>query len=448
MSKTLIHNATIVNQGVTQHGSVLIDGDRIAKVLYHNSSEKPELEAETYIDAGGLLLIPGCIDDQVHFRDPGLTHKGDMQSESRAAVAGGITSFMDMPNTIPQTTTIEDIENKFKRAGEVSLANHSFFIGGTNSNLDELRNADYSKVCGVKLFLGSSTGNMLVDNPKTLEGILKEVDAIIAVHAESEEVINSNKAKYIKQFGDNLPIMFHPLIRSSEACYQSSSKIVELAKKHNSRLHILHISTAKELSLLEGQSPEDKKITAEVCVHHLYFDDNDYAAYGNRIKWNPAIKSYADREALINAVNSNLIDIVATDHAPHLPSEKEGNIFSAASGGPLVQHSLLTMLELSKKGKFTLEKVVDKMAHIPAKLFNIVDRGFIKEGYFADLVLVDPNTPYTVTPKNILSKCGWSPFNGHKFPHTISKTIVNGVMVYNNGVIESSTMGRPLEFKR
>ena len=443
----LIKDATIINNGESQKGSLLINGDRIERVAYGDCPQELTELANEVIDAKGLWLIPGAIDDQVHFREPGLTHKADIASESRAAVAGGITSFMDMPNTNPQTTTIENINWKFDRAAETSLANYSFYIGATNNNIDELLKADFSRICGVKLFLGSSTGNMLVNENSTLNRIFSEVDAIIAIHSEAEEVIKRNREFYVGKYGEDLPVKFHPLIRDAEACYASTAKAVELATRHNARLHVLHISTAKELTLLEDKPLREKRITSEVCTHHLYFDDRDYKKYGNLIKWNPSIKSQADRDALRDGFNRNLIDIVATDHAPHLPSEKEGNCLKAASGGPLIQFTLLVLFEMAKAGIFKVETIVEKSAHAPALLYGIKERGYIKEGYFADLVLVNPNRPYTVDSSNILSKCGWSPFMGHTFPCSIEKTFVNGALVYNNGtIIEKQGNAKELVF--
>ncbi|MBR4119066.1 MAG: dihydroorotase [Bacteroidales bacterium] len=443
----LIKNATIINNGESQKGSLLINGERIERVAYGDCPQELKELANEVIDAEGLWLIPGAIDDQVHFREPGLTHKADIASESRAAVAGGITSFMDMPNTNPQTTTIENINWKFDRAAETSLANYSFYIGATNNNIDELLKADFSRICGVKLFLGSSTGNMLVNENSTLNRIFSEIDAIIAIHSEAEEVIKRNREFYVGKYGEDLPVKFHPLIRDAEACYTSTAKAVELATRYNARLHVLHISTAKELTLLEDKPLREKRITSEVCTHHLYFDDRDYEKYGNLIKWNPSIKSQADRDALRDGFNRNLIDIVATDHAPHLPSEKEGNCLKAASGGPLIQFTLLALFEMAKAGIFKVETIVEKSAHAPALLYGIKERGYIKEGYFADLVLVNPNKPYTVDSSNILSKCGWSPFMGHTFPCSIEKTYVNGTLVYNNGtIIEKQGNAKELVF--
>lgn len=445
MNKILIKNARIVNEGRMFKGAVLIDRDKIEEV--YEEAVPVAASGVQVIDAEGRLLLPGAIDDQVHFREPGLTHKGDIASESRAAVAGGITSFMDMPNTKPQTTSIADLEWKLQRGAETSLANYSFFFGGTNDNMDEIRKLDRSCVPGLKLFLGSSTGNMLVDKKESLERIFGEADMLIAIHAEKEEVIKRNIAYYTDMYGEDLDISFHSKIRSEEACYASSSEAVELATRLNSRLHILHLSTAKELTLLSNEIPlSEKKITGEVCVHHLWFHDGDYAKYGNRIKWNPSIKTLADRTALRNAVNDNTIDIVATDHAPHLLSEKEGSCLKAASGGPLVQHSLVGMLEMVAEGCFTYEKVVEKMAHMPADLFHIDRRGYIRPGYYADLVLVDPEKCWTVAPENILYKCGWSPFEGTTFHHSITQTFVNGQLVYDNGVVDDDVRGMEVRY--
>lgn len=445
MNKILIKNARIVNEGRMFKGAVLIDRDKIEEV--YEEAVPVAASGVQVIDAEGKLLLPGAIDDQVHFREPGLTHKGDIASESRAAVAGGITSFMDMPNTKPQTTSIADLEWKLQRGAETSLANYSFFFGGTNDNMDEIRKLDRSRVPGLKLFLGSSTGNMLVDKKESLERIFGEADMLIAIHAEKEEVIKRNIAYYTDMYGEDLDISFHSKIRSEEACYASSSEAVELATRLNSRLHILHLSTAKELTLLSNEIPlSEKKITGEVCVHHLWFHDGDYAKYGNRIKWNPSIKTLVDRTALRNAVNDNTIDIVATDHAPHLLSEKEGSCLKAASGGPLVQHSLVGMLEMVAEGCFTYEKVVEKMAHMPADLFHIDRRGYIRPGYYADLVLVDPEKCWIVAPENILYKCGWSPFEGTTFHHSITQTFVNGQLVYDNGVVDDDVRGMEVRY--
>ena len=444
MSKILIKNATIVNEGRTFVGSVLVENDLIA-AIYEGTAEP--IEGAQVIDATGKLLLPGAIDDQVHFREPGLTHKGDIASESRAAVAGGVTTFMDMPNTKPQTTTLADLEWKLQRGAETSVANYSFFFGGTNDNVDEIRKIDRTRVPGLKLFLGSSTGNMLVDQKDTLERLFGETGMLIAIHAEKEEIIQRNRERYVQQYGEELDISFHSKIRSEEACYASSSEAVELATRLNTRLHILHLSTAKELTLLNNALPlREKKITGEVCVHHLWFHDGEYARLGNRIKWNPSIKTLADRDALREAVNTNLIDIVATDHAPHLLSEKEGSCLKAASGGPFVQHSLVTMLELVKEGCFTYEKVVEKMAHMPAELYRIDRRGYIRPGYYADLVLIDPKQCWTVEGVNLFYKCGWSPIEGVQLHHAVWKTLVNGQVVYENGTINDAIRGMEVKY--
>lgn len=447
MNKKLIKNVRIINEGRSYQGAVLINGEMIEAV--HEGEVPSEIIAETkeVVDGQGKWLLPGCIDDQVHFREPGLTHKADIYSESRAAVAGGVTSFMDMPNTKPQTTTLENLEWKFNRAAETSVANYSFFFGGTNDNMEDIRRLDRSRVPGLKLFLGSSTGNMLVDKKDALERIFSESDLLIAVHAEKEEIIKRNIAYYTQQYGEDLDISFHSKIRSEEACYASSSEAVELATRLGTRLHILHLSTAKETTLLDNKLPlKDKKITGEVCVHHLWFHDGDYALFGNRIKWNPSIKTLADRTALREAVNNDKIDIIATDHAPHLLSEKEGSCLKAASGGPLVQHSLIVMLELAMEGRFTYEKVVDKMAHKPAELFHIDRRGYIRPGYYADLVLIDPNKIWTVSKENILTKCGWSPFEGYTFHHAVDTTWVNGEVVWKDGQIRNEVHGKELKY--
>lgn len=446
MKSLLIKNALLINEGKSQLASVLMVGDTISTVYTDDSYADIEGHVDRVIDATGKWLLPGVIDDQVHFREPGLTHKADINTESMAAVAGGVTSFMEMPNTKPPTITRDALDWKFARAAQTSLANYSFYIGATNENIEEVLRADYRRVCGVKVFMGSSTGNMLVDNADALSRIFSEAPALIAVHCEKEEIIKANKQKYIEEFGENLPVTFHPLIRSAEACYASSSQAVELAQRYNARLHLLHLSTAKELTLLSDGPIEEKRITGEVCVHHLFFDDRDYAKYGNLIKWNPAIKTAADREALMQATVSGRIDVVATDHAPHLLAEKEGSCLEAASGGPLVQHSLQVMLEKSLQGEIPVETVVERMCHAPAKLFGIERRGFIRPGYYADMVLVDPQQPYTVTPENVLTKCCWSPFMNHTFPVTIDTTFVNGIIAYRNGQVEPSCRGKELRF--
>lgn len=436
----VIKNATIINEGQRQKADVAIDGDRIV-----NIGLIPKIENCREIDAEGLLLLPGIIDDQVHFREPGLTHKGDIHSESRAGIAGGVTSFIDMPNTLPQTITIEALNDKFNRAAKSSMANYSFMLGATNDNIEELKRDGARRAIAVKVFMGASTGNMLVDNPATLEKIFAEVDKIIVAHCESESIIAQNKAFYIEKYGENLDVAFHPKIRSAEACYRSSAEAVELANKHNARLHLFHLSTEKEMSLLESRPLPEKRITAEVCVHHLWFTDEDYAAKGNLIKWNPAVKSRADRDALRQAVIDGKIDVIATDHAPHTWAEKQGSALKAASGGPMIQHSLVAMLELCRQGVFTEELIVEKMAHSPARLFGIKERGFIREGYYADLVLVNPDAAWTVDKSNILYKCGWSPMEGETFSHRVEKTFVNGRLIYDNGVFDEKFIGKELK---
>jgi dihydroorotase len=441
--KTYIQHATIINEGLEFVGSVLIDGNIILKINPDNENE----EADNIIDASGLLLIPGVIDDQVHFREPGLTHKGDIYSEAKAGIAGGVTSYMEMPNTVPQTVTIELLEEKYKRASEVSLANYSFYIGATNNNIDEVLKADPKNVCGIKCFMGSSTGNMLVESDGLIT-LFKNAHIIVATHNEKESIIQANLKKYRDQFEDDIPIEFHPLIRSAEACYQSTFNAIELATKYNTRLHTLHLSTAREMELFSTGSPDKKRITNEVCVHHLWFDDRDYQKLGTKIKWNPAIKKENDKVALREAVNSGKIDIVATDHAPHTQEEKNKTYLLAPSGGPLLQHSLVAMLEMAEQGIFSYKKVVEKMCHLPATLFNIEKRGFIREGYKADLVLIDPNHKWEVSSGNILYKCGWSPFEGQSFKHKVTHTFVNGNLVYNNDLFDESSKGERLFFSR
>lgn len=445
MGKIVLRNALIINEGISQAGDVLIVNDRIEKIgnQIEVSGNFEEVNCE------GLYLMPGCIDDQVHFREPGLTHKACIESESRAAVAGGITSFMEMPNTVPNTLNQSLLEEKYQRAAQVSPANFSFFMGASNDNFDEVMKTDAEKVCGVKIFMGSSTGNMLVDNTQTLENLFENVPMLIATHCEDEATIRANNELFIAKYGEHIPISAHPLIRSEEACYLSSSKAVELAKKHNTRLHILHISTGKETHLFQNDIPlEKKRITAEACVHHLWFSDKDYLSKGNFIKWNPAVKTEADREEIWNALLDNRIDVVATDHAPHTLEEKQQPYVKAPSGGPLVQHALLAMLDASKNGKIPLERVAEKMAHAVATCFQIKERGYIREGYFADLVLVSPYKQTPVSKNNLLYQCGWSPFEGHTFSHSIEKTYVNGVLVYANGQLTGNKAGQRLMFRR
>lgn len=443
----LIYNATIVNEGKSFVGSVLIDG-QVIKSVFDTTPPHEVLNNSEVIDATGLWLLPGAIDDQVHFREPGLTHKADISTESRAALAGGVTSFMDMPNTKPQTVTIEELDRKYELGAEKSYANYSFYMGATNDNLHELKKVDAKEVCGVKVFMGSSTGNMLVDSRKTLQSIFAEIDMLITTHCEKEEIIRENLARYKAEFGDeDIPLKYHPLIRSAEACYRSSTEAVELADKYGTQLHILHLSTAREVSLFDVKPLGEKRITGEVCVHHLWFTNEDYEKYGSRIKWNPAVKTKADRDGLLRGLLDGHLDVVATDHAPHLWSEKQGGCLKAASGGPLVQHSLLMMLELVKQGKLTKEDVVTKMSHAPAILYKVHKRGYIREGYYADMVLVNPNKSYTITKENILYKCGWSPLEGETMSNSIEKTFLNGDVAYENGNVKE-VRGMRLGFDR
>ncbi len=437
MRSLLIKNANIVNEGRTMEGDVLIKGTRIEKIANSIAVENHEV-----IDAKGNFLIPGAIDDQVHFREPGLIHKAEIYTESRAAVAGGITSFMEMPNTVPQATTQALLEDKYAIAAKNSIANYSFFFGATNDNIEEVLKTDPKRVCGVKVFMGSSTGNMLVDNTEVLNKIFANAPTLVATHCEDEETVRNNFAIYKEKYGDNIPFQFHPKIRSEEACYLSSSQAVELAKKTGGRLHVLHISTAKELSLFDNSIPlSEKKITSEACIHHMWFDDADYLRKGSHIKWNPAVKTAKDREAILNAVLNDTIDVIATDHAPHTLEEKNNPYTSAPSGGPLVQHALVAMMEFYHQGKISMEKIVEKMAHNPAILFNIEERGYIREGYFADLVIVNPNKSWTVSRDNVLYKCGWSPFEKTTFQSSVEATIVSGNIAYQDGkVLEGNGM--------
>ncbi|UZO82026.1 dihydroorotase [Aquimarina sp. ERC-38] len=426
----LIKNAQVVNEGTIQNRDVYVENGIFKEIAPQISAKSADLEI---YDAEGKYLLPGVIDDQVHFREPGLTHKATIATESRAALAGGITSFIEMPNTSPQTTTVEKLEEKFAIAARDSFANYSFMFGGTNDNLDEILKVDHKKVAALKLFLGSSTGNMLVDDPDVLEKIFSSTDLLIAVHCEDEATIRKNLAEHKEKFGDDIPIELHPVIRSEEACYLSSSQAVALAKKTGARLHVFHLSTAKELELFRNDIPlKEKKLTAEVCIHHLWFSDQDYKEKETLIKWNPAVKTAKDREALFKALLEDKLDVIATDHAPHTLSEKENVYTKAPSGGPLVQHALPAMLEFYHQGKISLEKIVEKMCHNPAILFQIEKRGYIKEGYKADAVLVDLNAPWTVTKENIAYKCGWSPFEGNTFTSRITHTFLNGALVYKN----------------
>lgn len=444
MSSILIKGAHVVNEGKIEVLDVLVQQGRITKI-----GGQIDATVDREINADGLHLLPGLIDDQVHFREPGLTHKANIYTESRAAVAGGTTSFMEMPNTVPNTLTQRLLQDKYDIAQDSSLANYSFFMGAANDNLDEVLKTNPRDVCGIKVFMGSSTGNMLVDNQDTLENIFRNAPMLIATHCEDEATIQHNMEEFRRQYGDDLTIAMHPLIRSAEACYISSSKAVELAKKNNTRLHILHISTGRETSLFENNIPlAQKRITAEACVHHLWFSDADYAHKGNFIKWNPAVKTAQDRSMILEAVLDGRIDVIATDHAPHTIAEKEQPYAQSPSGGPLVQHALQALLDMVKAGKLTLEQLVQKTAHNTALCFQIEQRGFIREGYWADLVLVDLNKPYRVTRENVLSKCGWSPFEGHEFSATIEHTLVSGNLAYSNGNIIEVGSGHRLLFDR
>lgn len=445
MKNYLIHNATLVNEGKTRQAYVWLK-DGIIERIEENFFEAP---GATDVKADGLLLMPGAIDDQVHFREPGLTHKGNIFSESRAAVAGGITSFMEMPNTVPPALTNQLLEEKFDIAKRNSLANFSFYLGTGMNNLEEIKRIQVDRVCGLKIFMGSSTGDLKVDDPEVLRNVFLNAPTIITTHCEVDSIIKENQLAYIEKFGNQLNAAAHPIIRNEEACYASSSFAVNLAKETGARLHVLHISTAKELSLFKSDLPlEQKKITAEACVHHLWFCDEDYKHLGNFIKWNPAIKTANDRKEIRNAVMNNWIDVLATDHAPHTLDEKNLPYLEAPSGGPLVQHAIPAMLELVEQGVFSIEKVVEKMCHAPAVLFQVEKRGFIREGYFADLVLIHPKQKFTVTNDNIFSKCGWSPFLNQSFSHTVSKTFVNGNLAYSDGKIIEYGTGMRLTFKR
>ena len=442
--KYIIKNTKWINEGKITTGDILIDQSRIQKLA-------PSIDVQgdvEEIDGSDLMVFPGIIDDQVHFREPGLTHKANIYTESRAAAAGGITSFMEMPNTVPNTLTQELLEDKYNIAAESSISNYSFFMGASNDNLSEVLKTDASKVCGVKVFMGSSTGNMLVDKQATLEGIFGNCEMLIATHCEDEATIQKNTALFKEKYGEDILFKYHPEIRSEEACYLSSSMAVDLAKKNGTRLHILHISTEKELGLFDNSIPlENKKITSEACIHHMWFTDKDYDTKGSFIKWNPAVKKESDRNAIREAVKSGIIDVIATDHAPHTLEEKSNSYFSAPSGGPLVQHALPAMLDLYHQGVFSLEMIVEKMCHNPARLFRIEERGYIREGYFADLVLVKLNSPWEVNRENILSKCKWSPFEGHTFQSKVEKTFVSGHLAYDNGIFNESKLGRRLTFR-
>ena len=446
INRVLIKNAKIVNEGLIFEGDVLVENDIIVEIA---ETISPKTSECIIIDAEGNYLMPGAIDDQVHFREPGLTHKGDIESESKAAVAGGITSFIEQPNTVPNAVTQELLEEKYQLAATKSYANYSFMMGATNDNLEEVLKTNPKNVAGIKIFLGSSTGNMLVDNEIVLERIFSSTPMLIAVHCEDETTIKNNLEKYIAEYGDQVPVTVHHLIRSAEACYLSSSKAIALAKKTGARLHIFHLSTAKEMNLFTNKIPlEDKKITAEVCVHHLWFTNEDYATKGNLIKWNPAVKTAADQKALWEALIDGRIDVIATDHAPHTLEEKNQSYLKAPSGGPLVQHAVVAMFEAYHQGKISIEKIVEKMCHNPAKIFKIEKRGFIKVGYFADLVIVNSGLPWSVNKNNILAKCGWSPFEGYTFKSRITHTLVNGKLVYSAFKVKNIRAGKRLLFNR
>ena len=446
MNTYLIRNAKIVNEGAVFEGDILIENEIIKEIAEKISPKSSDC---VIIDAEGSYVIPGAIDDQVHFREPGLTHKGTIETESRAAVAGGITSFIEQPNTVPNAVTQELLEDKYEIASQTSYANYSFMMGGTNDNLEEVLKTNPRNVAGIKLFLGSSTGNMLVDNPEVLEKIFSSTKMLIAVHCEDEATIQANTLKYKEEFGDDIPMQYHHLIRSAEACYLSSSKAIELAKKTGARLHVFHLSTAKEMDLFTNKiALEDKQITAEVCIHHLWFTDADYDAKGSLIKWNPAVKTQQDKDALWKALLDDRIDVIATDHAPHTLEEKINSYTTCPSGGPLVQHAVVAMFEAHHQGKISVEKIVEKMCHNPAKIFKIEKRGFIKEGYFADIAIVNAYLPWNVKKENILYKCGWSPFEGYNFKSRVTHTFVNGKLVYANGKVKEKKAGQRLLFDR
>ncbi|PCJ24811.1 MAG: dihydroorotase [Flavobacteriales bacterium] len=443
--KTLLKNAQIVNEGQIYKGHLLIEGERISKI-YKSDDDISGIDAEI-IDIHNNYLLPGTIDDQVHFREPGLTHKANINTESTAAVAGGITSFMEMPNTVPNTLTQELLQDKYDIAAKSSLANYSFYMGASNDNIEEVLKTDPKTVCGVKVFMGSSTGNMLVDNKETLEELFSKCKLLIAAHCEDETTIRNNMAIYKEKYGEDVPVTCHPEIRSEEACYLSSSLAIELAKKHNTRFHLFHVSTAKELSLLENNTPlKEKRITAEACIHHMWFSDEDYETKGAFIKWNPAVKKASDRDAILQGVLDDYIDVIATDHAPHTVEEKLNTYFNSASGGPMVQHAIVAMLEHYHNGKISIEKIVEKMSHAVADCFRIEERGFIKEGFYADLVVVDIDNPWTVEKENLLYKCGWSPMEGQTFKSKILQTFVNGHLVFNMGAIDEEYRGKRMSF--
>lgn len=444
MGRTLLKNGRLVNEGRVVQSDILLEGDLILKIASDITDDTAKV-----IDIDGKYILPGIIDDQVHFREPGLTHKGTIATESRAAVAGGITSFMEQPNTVPQATTIEKLEEKFTTASKTAYANYSFPFGGTNDNLEELKRLDKNSCSGIKLFLGSSTGNMLVDDEEVIEKIFRSTEMVISAHCEDESTIKRNLAEYINKYGDDIPIEYHHLIRSEEACYLSSSRAIDLAKKTGARLHVFHLSTAKEMDLFRNDIPlKEKKITAEVCIHHLWFSDSDYKEKGTLIKWNPAVKTAKDRDALWEALLDDRIDVIATDHAPHTSTEKDNVYTKAPSGGPLVQHALPAILEKHLEGKITLETIVQKMCHNPAILFQIERRGYVKEGFYADLAIVDLHSPWKVTKENIAYKCGWSPFENEEFRAEVTHTFVNGHLAYDNGVFSEERNAKRLTFNR
>lgn len=447
MTKIVITGGTIVNEGVEKPGYIVVSDDIIEKISF-GDCPREVLERARHIDASGLLVMPGVIDDQVHFRDPGLTYKGDMHSESRAGVAGGVTSFMDMPNTVPPTVTLEALEDKYRDAAGKAMSNHAFFFGTTADNVSLFDRLDPKRICGIKLFMGSSTGGLLVDDSAALDRIFSAAHLPLAVHCEDESLLRANMAAAKARYGDNIPIEMHPVIRDSEVCYRSSARAVELAHKHGTRLHILHLSTERELSLMERAPLEDKQVTGEVCMHHLWFTSDDYLTKGNMIKWNPAVKELRDREALLQGLSDGLIDIAATDHAPHTLEEKERPYISAPSGGPMLQHSLALMLEIASRRGLGYSFAADKMAHRVARLFRIERRGFLREGYYADIAIVDPKADWTVSRENTLYKCGWSPLEGVKLSHKVTHTLVNGHLVYERGRFDEEYRGVPLRFDR
>jgi len=448
MTKTVITGGTIVNEGVERRGYIVVNDEFIARTGYGECPVEEVEGADRRIDASGLLVMPGVIDDQVHFRDPGLTYKGDMHSESRAGVAGGVTSFMDMPNTVPPTVTIEALDAKYRDAAEKAMSNHAFFFGATEGNTALFDRLDPKRICGIKLFMGSSTGGLLVDDDSALDNIFAAAHLPLAVHCEDESLLRRNMAAAKERYGDDIPPAMHPVIRDSEVCYRSSARAAELAHRHGTRLHILHLSTERELSLMEHKPLEEKLVTGEVCMHHLWFTSDDYPAKGNMIKWNPAVKELRDREALIKGLSDGLIDIAATDHAPHTLEEKERPYLNAPSGGPMLQHSLALMLEITLQRGLGYAFAADKMAHRVARLFRIKRRGFLREGYYADIAIVDPHAGWTVSRKNTLYKCGWSPLEGVRLSHKVTHTIINGHLVYERGRFDEEYRGMPLEFDR